>query len=278
MYEFILKELKEHSVRSLFEVFLLCIAVYFIAYWGFIKCGSNPEKGDASTFATGLVSCLAITGGILAVYFQHLELSLQRKELENTRIELQQQKEEITKQTSIFKEDLFAQSFFNMFQIYKNCISKIHGLVIGPNMNVDYQSIEYLSFKLNSLQTQFRRNNFSKDQKAQSISEYTSLFCECNSLFLSLVYLVENSKLNDNQKSFYYNILKNVSILELLWLALYSVTHDTEEFKQLEKKGLFDILKHYLKLNANVNPLNHPDSHWFDIFEFLEVCFSIKVE
>ena len=270
------KLIHEHSIWFLIIIFVICTSVYMISFFIFASCFKTSDStnyGDASTFATGLVSCLAITGGVFAVYLQHLELSLQRKELKSTRIELHNQKEEITKQTSIFKEDQFAQSFFNMFQIYKNCIANLHGVVFVLGKNVDYQSIEYLSCKLNSLQSFLAADSMAIEQ---NIKKHTSLFCESYSLFLAIVFLIDNSYLNYKQKLFYYSILQKVSLLEIIWLALYAVTHNKEEFNLLERNNLFDNLKTYLKHNSEENPLNQPDSHWFDIFGFLEDCFGIK--
>lgn len=95
----------KHTFLSLITLFGICTLVYGAAFYLFHVFESNCSSniGDASTFATGLVSCFAISGGVLAVFLQHLELSLQRQELKNTRIELHNQKEEISKQTAIFK-------------------------------------------------------------------------------------------------------------------------------------------------------------------------------
>lgn len=286
-FPFALKKLiHEHSVCFLLIIFFNCFSVYIISFYLFAFFSfadsndiqnSSSNYGDASTFATGLVSCLAITGGIFAVYLQHLELSLQRKELKDTRIELKQQKDEITKQTSIFKEEQFAQSFFNMFQIYKNGILNIHGLVRNYNQTADYQYIEYLTFKLNRLQNLIgsNTNTLDKEQKENTINKNTDLFCECYSMFISIIHLIDNSNLNDTQKSFYYSILQKVSLLELIWLALYSVTHSRDGFLMLERKNIFSNLKNFLERNNKSDPWSFSDSHWFDIFSFLTDCFGI---
>lgn len=261
----------KHSFLSLITLFGICTLVYGVAFYLFplLESTDSSNLGDASTFATGLVSCFAISGGVLAVFLQHLELSLQRRELKNTRIELHNQKEEISKQTAIFKEEQFAQIFSNMFQIYKNSVANINGIVIEGIRKEKYKSMEYLFAKLNEIQLRIKKCS-SEDEKEIFIKENMEIFCECYSLFYTIFRFVVDSNLSIERKKFYLSIIQNVSNLELLCLALYSLTNNKDDFNILENNNIFDNLSRYIEINKKSNAFNLPDSYWFDIYKFLD--------
>ena len=96
----------------------IILAIGIIALWAgspFVLRHLIPDYGDRALFGdqfgavSALFNALAFLGLIFTIYQQHIELSLQRQELADTRIELRKAAEAQHQSQSALKEQVLAQ-------------------------------------------------------------------------------------------------------------------------------------------------------------------------
>lgn len=116
----------KYIVLMILVVFFLWIAITF----GVIKLmpsvgQSGGVKGDAFGAVNALFSGLALAGVVAAILLQSEELKLQRKELEETRIELKGQKDQLEAQVKGSHQREFDSRFFETLRLYRLCVEAL---------------------------------------------------------------------------------------------------------------------------------------------------------
>ena len=100
------------------------ILIIFFSYFLFLLLFLN-EKWDANLanfgVLTSLFSALTILGLIYTVNLQREDLSISHKELELTRVELKEQKEEMRLQNRTLFVQQFENTLFKMIDLFSKC-------------------------------------------------------------------------------------------------------------------------------------------------------------
>jgi hypothetical protein len=215
-----LKKLKTfHSNNQVTITILLAVAVAWLLWGRFIANAhsTNPEKsgtlGDSYGVITSFFSALAFAGVAISIY-------LQRKELKETKAELNRQRFETT--------------FFNMLQIHLEVtqgLQSIHGERIGVNLLKQY--LDGFRVYIGSFQLAYRPEYEERYRRAydDSIGQFYPLYSGYVQSITSLQYLVVHSTLKVNDRNRFLAILNSyISITEkvfLFYTAVWAKENDT---------------------------------------------------
>lgn len=252
---------------SIICVGVLCVALFWLASYLYVSypefwfsCNVSMNNESISTFATGVVSSMALASAFVAIYFQ-------RQELEATRKELQAQKEELNRQNQIMQEQKFEQTFNSLFNSYKQSLTIAEG---------DVKIVQYNYPNLHGgayLATQLKRIDSSLVNRA---SDVYKILLELEYIFSQYYYLVsfinDYPGLSESTRSEYFKRIGSVSFIELVFIALFGVNDvisDKKVFGYINKEHLLDRL-----INRKTNELIYFPSEYRNIREYLKKEFK----
>ena len=217
-------------------IFLGVISIY-IVYWyiicisGWFPSLDKGQFGDMFGAVNALFAGLAFAGVIWAIILQKEELELQRKELKETRTELQKQS--------------FESSFFQLLGFYKEIVNSVKG------QTSQHSGREYFAHLLSSLRRKYRKrveeckcNSPEKDILKATYEEFFIVFYPNIGYYFRHLYNVikfvdqSNSIKTLKEKKFYTDLIRaQLSSNELGLLFFYCL--NDQEFKTLVEKFAF---------------------------------------
>lgn len=135
--------------KSLVVLLVVCLVIFGLGLWlpwhflpGFLLPSPN-EFGDSAAAISGLFSALAFAGVIYAIFMQHDELEMQRKELIAQRQEFQIQNETLRRQR-------FENTFFSMLELQQQITNDVRVIYNyfqeNPNWDGEDSSNKFLVF------------------------------------------------------------------------------------------------------------------------------------
>lgn len=147
------------AICFIFGVIILCLGAYYFAcriyiqpsFLGKLNSG-NPTDEAISTFATGIVSSVALAIAFITIF-------LQKQELEATIEELHAQKNELKHQNLIMQEQKFEQTFNALFVVYKQSLLGINGEIIENLSSENKSGGNYLSSILKKINRSLTSGN-----------------------------------------------------------------------------------------------------------------------
>ena len=171
-------------------IFLTILALWwFSGYWIYSSFGETQRGsiGDMFGAINALFSGLALTGIIITIYLQQKELSLQRKELQQTR--------------DVFQKQKFEHTFFNLASLhhdilkgikYEFTITKTTNNVIKSQKKHEYVGKEFFDFAEREYKNIYGvLANFGRDRKytgsANDELSKTMKIYKLNKLFLEKI-------------------------------------------------------------------------------------------
>lgn len=214
---------------------IFCILVYFVFFFIYRNCpffwidvNKKPSNEAIVSFATGIVSSIALAFAIYAIV-------LQKEDLENSRKELQAQIKELNDQNAIMKEQKFEQTFNALYINYKkalqNCRSESLDQEYIPDGDYLIGVLTKINLKLDNANTQ---NNEYVTQKLMA------LFFIFNQFFFLVASIGNKSNLDKSSQDLFF---KRLSLLlsskELVFIALYVIESD------LCDKVVVDLIKEH---------------------------------
>ena len=248
---------------------LLLVLAGFIVYKFFSVFGGFPDSYEGtpstnwSTFGDyfggmlnpifGLLSFIAL---LATIVYQAKSLKLSANELELSRIELEGSREALTAQYKAIELQSFEQTFFSWLNTYRTLLDSIekqsnyNGQAInGRRALIDFKYHALIDFNSNLSKGIYADN----EQLILAIKEswdklYKTNESQLDSLFRTLYRLLlwvdQNSKLNQSEKWLYISIIRSqLSWIEMVYLFYNCLTERGNKFKTLvEKYAIFDNL------------------------------------
>jgi len=194
---------------------------------------TRGEIGDMFGVVNALFSGLAFAGMIITLIQQKEELSLQRKELSHTRVELKDQ-------NKTMKRQRFENTFFNLMSLHQNITDNVEYRIL-KKVEVDTLSPEYYTLKgrevfknryLERYKIDFRINNLKRgDEKVKktfSRGELNLFNHYLHSFDGILRFIDESDLLEDDERQQYSVMLRNtLSNYEQCIIFYYFTASDT---------------------------------------------------
>ena len=249
-------------VVSIISIIILCIQLFWLASFLYVSfptfwfCNTPQNNESISTFATGVVSSMALASAFVAIY-------LQKQELEATRKELHDQKEELNRQNQIMQEQKFEQTFNSLFNSYKQSLTIAEGDVqIVQHNYPNLHGGAYLATQLKKIDSDLN----------SSSSDIKNILLELEFIFSQYYYLVsfinDYPGLSESTRSEYFKRIGSVSFIELVFIALFGVNDvisDKKVFGYIYKEHLLDRL-----INRKTNELIYFPTEYGKIREYLQ--------
>lgn len=172
-----------------------------------------------------LFSGLAFGGIIYTIFQQKVELKLQRQELKLQRQEVERTNQELANQVEAMNSQRFESTFFSLVSLH-------HQLV--DSVSVNQSSSRFVGREL----FKFIYNNL-KDAVPEKLAVYMGYVFEENESILAqyfnnlsgIVKFIDDSYLNDNDKTKYYEILSSqlapVEIMVIFYYSLWKGSNST---------------------------------------------------
>lgn len=210
------------AIGYIIFVIIICLLAYYFACFSYVHTtifsdikSLNPSDEAITTFATGIVSSIALACAFVAIYFQ-------KQELEETRKELHDQKEELKNQNIILHKQQFEQTFNSLFVMYKQSLFSIQKHIENSLIHRHLYGVDYLASELKIL------NNNLSDYNNRDISADNQIRLFLNKLepvFSQYFYLLSlvNNNTDINEKKKYYERLSDLSLIELIVIALFTI-------------------------------------------------------
>ncbi|WP_323881400.1 putative phage abortive infection protein [Aeromonas caviae] len=211
---------------------------------GKVFAPSLGEFGDVYGALNTLFSGLAFSGVIISIVLQSIELRATRKEMNSQVLQFEQQTEAMQKQ-------VFESSFFSMMNLHND---------ISSNLRSE-DKFKILFLKLNDVAED--TPHYGKALIEHLNSVYETFMGEAYSdighyfrYIYQIIKFIDNSKLSEDEKSVYINILRaQFSNYELLLLFVNCLCYKrSDKFKCLvEKYGFFE---HIYETDLNTFMIN----------------------
>lgn len=203
---------------SIIFIIAFCVALFWVASYLYVSypdfwfsCSNSMNNESISTFATGFVSSMALASAFVAIYFQ-------KQELEATRKELHDQKEELNRQNQIMQEQKFEQTFNSLFNSYKQSLTRAEGdVTINQNKYSNLHGGDYIYTQLKKYDSIL----------VNSASGTSNILLELEFIFSQYFYLVsfinDYPGLSELKKREYFKRISSLSFIELVFISLFVV-------------------------------------------------------
>ncbi len=201
---------------------IFCIFVYFVFFFIYQKfpffwigVNKKPSNEAIISFATGIVSSIALAFAIYAI-------TLQKEDLENSRKELQAQIKELNEQNAIMKEQKFEETFNALYINYKKALQNSRSESIDQEYIPDGDYLERVL--INISQKFYNHDTQNKKYLTQKLMALSFIF---NQFFFLVASIGNNSNLDKSSQDLFF---KRLSLLlspkELVFIALYVIESD----------------------------------------------------
>ncbi len=254
------------GIVYIISIIILSIQLFWLASFLYVSFptfwfSNIPQNNESiSTFATGVVSSMALASAFVAIY-------LQKQELEATRKELHDQKEELNRQNQIMQEQKFEQTFNSLFNSYKQSLTIAEGDVqISSNKYTNLHGGAYLANQLKKIESDLINRP----------SDINNILLELEFIFSQYYYLVsfinDYPGLSESTRSEYFKRIGSVSFIELVFIALFGVNDvisDKKVFGYINKEHLLDRL-----INRKTNDSISFLSEYRNIKNHLQIKFK----
>lgn len=250
------------GIVYIISIIILSIQLFWLASFLYVSFptfwfSNIPQNNESiSTFATGVVSSMALASAFVAIY-------LQKQELEATRKELHDQKEELNRQNQIMQEQKFEQTFNSLFNSYKQSLTIAEG---------DVQIVQYNYPNLHGgayLATQLKKIESDLSNRSSDIN---NILLELEFIFSQYFYLVsfinDYPGLSELTKREYFKRISSLSFIEMVLISLFVVKGllcDKNVVNCVNREHLLDRL-----INRKTNELIYFPSEYGKIQEYLQ--------
>jgi len=192
-----------------------------------VNLDSAAKIGD---FIGGIVGVIFTLVGIVLLYET---LSLQRKELKESR--------------QVFEKQQFENTFFGLIKMYNDIVNSIH---FEDYIGQSFVGKDFFAFKMDFLMNSFSHSDSIFRNRKIAIDTYIQFYTENKKLlahYFRTLYrifkLIENSNFNNNEKMDYAKIVRaQLSEAELFFLNSNACTLEGENFGPLIVK--YNLIKH----------------------------------
>lgn len=256
----------ENKEKTLSKNFLIGIGVFglvaagiaigsYLAHFGWSTTNNHEQWGQFGDFFGGtlnpILSFLALIALLVSLHFQVKELSLTRKEVQNSTTELKQSRRALQEQSESLKQQNFENTFFHMISLHNDIISDMdvrsttsnEVMITGRDCFGKYvrKLIDYLNTQVIEQSYEKLQDRFGSDINHYFRNLYT---------ILKFLNLYGQSRTDIQQ---YINIVSaQLSTFELVLLCYNGLKPGHEKMKAL-------IEKYSLLENMNVRHLHDPE-------------------
>lgn len=216
------------------------------------------EFGDLFGSINALFSGLAFAGLIYTIILQKQELSLQRKELISTRIEIRGQREQLEKQTIALNLQNFENTFFQLLRFHSEITASLE---VTDSNNVRRSGRDSFRSMLTTLERRLQKIPDAKDIEDKTRQAYESFYKDYQSVIghyfrnlYHLINLVDKIEISTNKRIYTNLIRAQLSTYELALLFYNCLsTHGVHTLKPLaESYALFKDLPETLLFSISL--------------------------